>query len=32
MNIWHNINPKRINPKDFIAIIELKKVVNANMS
>ena len=25
MNIWHNINPKRITPKDFIAVIEIEK-------
>lgn len=25
MNIWHNINPKRITPKDFVAIIEIGK-------
>ena len=25
MNIWHNINPKRITPKDFIAVIEIDK-------
>ncbi len=25
MNIWHNISPKRINPKDFIAVIEIQK-------
>ena len=25
MNIWHNINPKRINPGDFIAVIEIQK-------
>lgn len=25
MNIWHNINPKRISPKDFIAVIEIEK-------
>ena len=25
MNIWHNINPKRINPRDFIAVIEIEK-------
>ncbi len=24
-NIWHNINPKRISPDDFIAVIEIKK-------
>ncbi len=24
MNIWHNINPKRITPKDFIAVIEIE--------
>jgi inorganic pyrophosphatase len=24
-NIWHNINPKRINPEDFIAVIEISK-------
>lgn len=23
MNIWHNISPKRINPQDFVAIIEI---------
>lgn len=25
MNIWHNISPKRINPSDFIAVIEIGK-------
>ena len=25
MNIWHNINPKRITPKDFVAVIEIGK-------
>ncbi len=25
MNIWHNINPKRITPKDFIVVIEIEK-------
>ncbi|MBQ5910687.1 MAG: inorganic diphosphatase [Clostridia bacterium] len=25
MNIWHNINPKRITPTDFIAVIEIDK-------
>ncbi len=25
MNIWHNINPKRITPKDFVAVIEIEK-------
>lgn len=24
-NIWHDINPKRITPKDFIAVIEISK-------
>ena len=24
-NIWHNISPKRINPEDFMAVIEIKK-------
>ena len=24
-NIWHDINPKRISPKDFIAVIEIPK-------
>lgn len=24
-NIWHSINPKRINPNDFIAVIEIEK-------
>ena len=25
MNIWHNINPKRISKKDFIAVVEIEK-------
>lgn len=25
MNIWHDISPKRINPEDFIAYIEIPK-------
>lgn len=25
MNIWHNISPKRINPDDFYAVIEIGK-------
>ena len=24
-NIWHDINPNRINPDDFIAVIEIEK-------
>ena len=24
-NIWHDINPKRITPEDFIAVIEICK-------
>lgn len=24
-NIWHNINPARINPDDFIAVIEIER-------
>ncbi len=24
-NIWHDISPKRINPEDFIAVIEISK-------
>lgn len=24
-NIWHDISPKRINPDDFIAVIEIEK-------
>lgn len=24
-NIWHDINPSRINPNDFIAVIEIEK-------
>lgn len=27
-NIWHDINPKRINPDDFIAVIEIPKGSN----
>ena len=23
MNIWHDIDPKRISPDDFIAVIEI---------
>ena len=25
MNIWHDINPTRINPEDFIAVVEIQK-------
>lgn len=25
MNIWHNINPKRITKDDFVAVIEIEK-------
>ncbi len=25
MNIWHDMNPARINPDDFIAIVEIEK-------
>ncbi len=25
MNIWHNINPKRISPQDFVVVIEISK-------
>ena len=25
MNIWHDINPKKINCKDFVAVIEIEK-------
>ncbi len=25
MNVWHDINPKRISPQDFLAIIEISK-------
>ena len=25
MNIWHDIDPKRINPEDFVAVIEIPK-------
>lgn len=24
-NVWHDINPKRVNPDDFIAVIEIPK-------
>ena len=24
-NIWHNISPKRITPRDFICVIEISK-------
>lgn len=24
-NIWHDINPKRINPEDFVCVIEISK-------
>ncbi|MBP8639692.1 MAG: inorganic diphosphatase [Oscillospiraceae bacterium] len=24
-NIWHDVNPERINPEDFIAVIEIEK-------
>ena len=25
MNIWHDINPKRVSPTDFMAVIEIEK-------
>ena len=25
MNIWHNINPNRIKPEEFVAVIEIPK-------
>ena len=25
MNIWHKINPKRITPDDFVAVVEIPK-------
>ena len=25
MNIWHDINPDRISPTEFIAVIEISK-------
>ena len=25
MNIWHDINPDRITPNDFMAVIEIEK-------
>ena len=25
MNIWHDIDPKRISPEDFVAVIEIPK-------
>ncbi|MBQ5565519.1 MAG: inorganic diphosphatase, partial [Clostridia bacterium] len=25
MNIWHDINPERISPEDFVAVIEISK-------
>lgn len=25
MNIWHDVNPGRINPEDFLALIEIEK-------
>ena len=31
-NIWHDINPKRIAPEDFIAVIEIPKGSKGNMS
>lgn len=24
-NIWHDISPKRINPEDYIAVIEISQ-------
>ena len=31
-NIWHDINPGRINADDFIAVIKLKKAPKTNMN
>lgn len=25
MNVWHDMNPKRITPEEFIAVIEISK-------
>ena len=31
-NIWHDMNPDRIKPTDFIAVVKFQKVVRRNMS
>ena len=30
MNIWHDINPDRITPNDFMAVIEIEKGRNTS--
>ena len=25
MNIWHDVNPERITPNDFLAVVEIEK-------
>ena len=32
MNIWHDIDPKRISPDDFIAVIEIPKAARLSTS
>ncbi len=32
MNIWHDIDPKRISPDDFVAVIEIPKKAKLNMN
>lgn len=32
MNIWHDINPDRITPNDFMAVIEIEREARRNTS
>ncbi len=30
-NIWHDINPRRISPEKFMAVIEIRKALKTSM-
>ena len=32
INIWHDMDPKRISPEDFIAVVEIPKGSKKSMS
>ena len=32
MNLWHDISPERMQPEDFLVVIELKRAQKTNMS
>ena len=32
MNVWHDIDPARIKPEDFLAVIEIPRAARRNMN